>query len=305
MNTSSTLSNIKKTVPSNLLERPSLNRLIIHSLLDWLLIIVTVFVYLNIENIYAKGFCILIASTRIHSFGVILHDVSHMSLKNKNLKMRVVEFLTGYPSGTSANAMKYHHSRHHQNTCMDVDPYFKKKISSKPWLKTFYALRTCIIIPFWHLRSLLGIPAYYYPKLRIAYARVFLQDKSENTDFKNSKEVITCCYEDHFQLIYTLSFVYVLHSTGLVSFYLLAVALTGVAAGRRLIVEHQHDLLESRDIKTVLRNTNDHSLMGVGRFFLAPRNIGYHKVHHIHPQVAWYKLPQLRKWYMENLDDSY
>ena len=219
--------------------------------------------------------------------------------------MRIIEFLTGYPSGTSANAMKYHHSRHHQNTCMDVDPYFKKSVSSKTWVKTFYALRTCILIPFWHLRPLLGILAYYVPRLRTAYARVFLQDKSENTDFENSKEVISCCFEDHFQLVYTLSLAYVLYSTHLIAFYLISVALTGLAAGRRLIKEHQHELVHSRDVQTVLQTTNDHGLRGLGRFFLAPRNIGYHKVHHLHPQVAWYNLPKLRKWYMDNLHDSY
>jgi fatty acid desaturase len=304
MDISSNLSNIKKSVPSYLLEKPSLEKLIIHSISDWILILVSVSVYLNVENIYAMGFSILIASTRIHAFGVILHDVSHMSLKNKDYKMRLIEFLTGYPSGTTVNAMKYHHIRHHQNTCMDVDPYFKKSIVST-WLKKVYTLKTCILIPFWHLRPLLGIPAYYLPGLRTAYARVFLQDKSENTVFEHSKEVMTCCYEDHYQLIYTLSLAYLLNSTNLISFYLISVAFTGITAGYRLMKEHQHELVQSRDIQTVLENTNDHGLKGLVRFFLAPRNIGYHKVHHLHPQVAWYNLPKLRKWYVDKLKDSY
>ena len=305
MNAKNKISNIKKLVPASLLGRPLLNKLIINSLFDWLLILASVFVYLSYENIYLQLSCIVLTSTRFHSFGVILHDVCHMSLKDKNIKMRIIEFLTGYPSGTSANAMKYHHIRHHQNTCLDNDPYFKKSMQGNLWLKIFYSLRSCIIIPFWHLRPLLGIPAFYISSLRNSYAKIFLQDRSRNKNLKYSSEVNICCFEDHFQLIFSMFLFYLLQSAGLMSFYLFSVALTGITAGHRLIREHQHVEVQSRDISTVLQNTNDHNLKGIGKFFFAPRNIGYHKVHHLHPQVAWYNLPKLRQWYMEQLNDSY
>ena len=179
MNARHKISNIKKSVPASLLGRPSLNKLIIHSLFDWLLILASVCIYLSFDNIYLQLLSIVLTSTRIHSFGVILHDLSHMSLKDKNIRMRIIEFLTGYPSGTSANAMKYHHSRHHQNTCLDIDPYFKKSMEGDLWLKIFYSLRSCIIIPFWHLRPLLGIPAFYISSFRSSYAKIFLQDRSQ------------------------------------------------------------------------------------------------------------------------------
>ena len=305
MNARHKISNIKKSVPASLLGRPSLNKLIIHSLFDWLLILASVCIYLSFDNIYLQLLSIVLTSTRIHSFGVILHDLSHMTLKDKNIRMRIIEFLTGYPSGTSANAMKYHHSRHHQNTCLDIDPYFKKSMKGNLWLKIFYSLRSCIIIPFWHLRPLLGIPAFYISSLRSSYAKIFLQDRSQHKNLKHSAEVNICCFEDHFQLIFSMSLFYLLQSTGLLSFYLFSVALTGMTAGHRLIREHQHVEVHSRDLITVLQNTNDHNLKGLGRFFFAPRNIGYHKVHHFHPQVAWYNLPKLRRWYIEQLNESY
>ena len=56
---------------------------------------------------------------------------------------------------------------------------------------------------------------------------------------------------------------------------------------------------------TIIQTTKDHNLTGITRFFLAPRNIGYHIVHHLHPQVAWYALPELRKWYLRNHPDLY
>ena len=58
-------------------------------------------------------------------------------------------------------------------------------------------------------------------------------------------------------------------------------------------------------METIIATTRDNHLKGVLRFFLAPKNIGYHIVHHLHPQVAWYKLPQLREWYLENRKEIY
>lgn len=305
MNKKNEISKVKNVVPASLLGRPSLNKLIIHSISDWLMILVSVFTYLYFDNIFLKILCIILTSTRIHSFGVILHDVSHMSLKYKNIRMRIIEFLTGYPTGTSVNAMKYHHSRHHQNTCLNIDPYLKKNIEGNLWLKKFYSLKACILIPFWHLRPLLGVPAFYIPSLRSYYAKIFLQDRSQSKNLKKSSEVKTCCFEDHFQLVFSVLLFYILQKTGLILFYLFSIALTGIAAGHRLIKEHQHVEVKSRDLSTVLKNTNDHNLNGLGKFFFAPRNIGYHKVHHLHPQVAWYNLPKLRKWYVEQLKNSY
>jgi fatty acid desaturase len=33
---------------------------------------------------------------------------------------------------------------------------------------------------------------------------------------------------------------------------------------------------------------------------LAPRNGGYHLVHHLHPRAAYHRLPLLHRWYAEH-----
>lgn len=58
-------------------------------------------------------------------------------------------------------------------------------------------------------------------------------------------------------------------------------------------------------METIIKTTIDHHLNGIMKFFLAPRNIGYHIVHHLHPQVAWYHLPRLREWYLRNHPEIY
>jgi fatty acid desaturase len=40
----------------------------------------------------------------------------------------------------------------------------------------------------------------------------------------------------------------------------------------------------------------------LGRFFVLPRNIGYHLEHHWYPSVPWYNLPQLQAALREDPD---
>ena len=82
--------------------------------------------------------------------------------------------------------------------------------------------------------------------------------------------------------------------------------MTGSFSGYRVIKEHSYARpVHDRKIKTIIETTKDHNLSVITQFFLPARNIGYHIMHHIHPQVAWYALPKLRKWYLKNYPELY
>ena len=72
-----------------------------------------------------------------------------------------------------------------------------------------------------------------------------------------------------------------------------------------MIIEHTYERVADRRIETILATTNDNHLGLVGALGLAPRNIGYHIVHHIHPQVRLEALPRLRDWYLEARPNLY
>jgi fatty acid desaturase len=55
-----------------------------------------------------------------------------------------------------------------------------------------------------------------------------------------------------------------------------------------------------RRIETIIATTRDNHVDWLGRLLLAPRNVGCHIVHHIHPQVGLRQLPRLREWYCEH-----
>ena len=295
----------KSSIPKDLLIKPDINSLLLHAVTDWGMIVVFCVASSLLPSWTYPLMAILIAS-RYHSFGVILHDVVHMPLKSKTAKLRLLEILTGYPVGSTINAMRYHHLRHHKDSGMHTDPYFKKGIEESKLLKYLFILRAIILIPFWTVRGVYGSLAFYLPVMRNSYAKVFLQDKSGNK-FTNSNEVIQCASEDRWQLLFhiLLYSMIVWAPFIFVYYYALPILICGIFSGYRLMNEHAYVETTDRSLETIIATTKDNHLSGVLKYFLAPKNIGYHIVHHLHPQVAWYKLPQLRKWYQENKSDVY
>lgn len=298
----------RSKTPADLLIKPSINILLQNMFIDWTIVIIC-WCSLALINNWLYPIVALVIASRFHSFGVILHDLTHMPLRKKTIKIRILEVSVGYPIATTLNAMRYHHLRHHKDSCMVTDPYFKKPNSNNSIAILLNILKSSILIPFWLLRCLYGNFAFYLPSLRQSYAQVFLQDKS-GKDLTNSKEVIQCAKEDIFQLLFlTIIFSFVLLFFGLnilFYYYLIPALITGCFSGYRVFKEHSYTRpAHDRKIKTIIQTTEDHNLSGITQFFLAPRNIGYHIIHHIHPQVAWYALPKLRKWYQKNYPELY
>ncbi|MFP2932944.1 fatty acid desaturase, partial [Pyxidicoccus sp. 3LG] len=74
---------------------------------------------------------------------------------------------------------------------------------------------------------------------------------------------------------------------------------------RRLLAEHTAVEARGRTLEDVLAVTSDHGLGWPGRLWLAPRNVGCHVVHHLHPQVSLEHLPRLREWYLARFPHHY
>ncbi len=236
---------------------------------------------------------------RFHALGVILHDSAHMPLRRKSLGIRFVETFCGYPIATTLNAMRYHHLRHHRDSGMPEDPYFKRGRQDALW-RMVNVLRGLALFPFWTVRALVGSIASIVPLLRSFYARTFLQDRSRH-ELRYSREVIDCARAEWGQLAFQgLVLALVLSRPSMLLWgYVVPVMLAGLLAARRLLIEHRYEEIADRRIETILRTTNDNHLGLAGSLGLAPRNIGYHVVHHIHPQVRLGALPRLREWYVQ------
>jgi fatty acid desaturase len=294
----------RRDAPKELLEPASVAGLLRMTLEEWGLIAVLWTAMVATPRWLYPAIAFVLAG-RFHALGVVLHDATHMPLRRKTAGIRIVEVACGYPIASTLNAMRYHHLRHHRDSGMATDPYYKAGRQNRVWW-TLNILRGLALVPFWSVRAVVGAAASVVPQLRNIYAHVFLQDRTGD-DLRRSREVIECAQAEWGQVgfqalvvIATLAF-----PSALLWAYLVPVSVAGLLAARRVLIEHTYERVADRRMETIINTTNDNHLGLLGAVGLAPRNIGYHIVHHIHPQVRLDVLPRLRDWYTRAHPDVY
>jgi fatty acid desaturase len=294
-----------RAVPKELLAPARASNLIFLAAVDWLIIAA---IWLTAPHLPAQLYplWVLLLAGRLHALGVVLHDAVHMPPGRKTSELRLLEILAGYPIGSTIDAMRYHHLRHHRENGLPEDPYFKPWIGNSRvrfWLMT---PRYFLLLPLWVLRGIYGSLATYLPILRNGYGHWFLQDRYEG-DLTGSAEVLRCAREDRWQLLFHICVLALamIYPRWVLTFYVVPGVMAGYLAGYRLQVEHRQEPNHDRSFLTTIHSTRDHNLGLAGRVLLVPHNAGYHLVHHLHPQVALENLPKLRDWYIENCEDIY
>lgn len=295
----------RSEVPLHLLGRPTVPRLLRFALEEWFLL-GAIWVLMSLAPWWCYPFLVVLVAGRLHALGVILHDVAHMPLRSKGFAVRLLEILAGYPIATTIDAMRYHHLRHHRDNGMPTDPYFKAGAEERMGLRFLLWIRGIVLTPFWTFRTLVGLVAAMVPAVRPGYARVFLQDRS-GEDLRQSKEVIRCAREDIGQLLFQLGVLalWIQFPTPVLYGYIIPLIMAGLLSSNRVLAEHIYHPVTDRRTETQFTITRDHGLGLIGKVVLAPRNIGFHIVHHLHPQVALENLPALRAWYIERYPDHY
>lgn len=294
---------LRAVVPRELLVQPRVPELLRMALLEWGLIAAC---QVGLHGLPAATplFMLLIAG-RLHAFGVILHDAVHLSVRRKGPGLWLLEFLAGYPIASTWNAMRYHHLRHHQHEGSEKDGYTKPPPG--PWWRAAPVWLSLIpIVPYWVVRGPVGVLAWAVPPLRNFYGRVFLMDRS-GADLTRNEEVLACARAELGQVLFHLGVLALAcrwpREVGLG--YLLPLMGASAASAYRLLAEHTPARHQGNTLQGILASTRDHGLGWLGRLLLAPRNVGCHVVHHLHPQVAARHLPRLRAWYLQHFPEHY
>lgn len=245
----------------------------------------------------------LLAATRLHALGVVLHEVCHMP-PQRGWRLWAVSALAGWPLGSSVAAMRYHHLRHHRDACMPTDPYGKPDLRGRPGLVGLYWLRSVLLWPVWVLRGPLGLGALVWRPLRRVYAAL-LMDRSGGAAV-DSPDLLRCARAEWGQVLaHTLLALALLRWPQALPGLVAPALLASLMSGWRLMQEHTYARATDRRLDTVLAVTRDHGFTALGRLLFAPRNIGYHVVHHLHPQAAKEALPALTAWYQQALGERY
>jgi fatty acid desaturase len=268
-----------------LLQPAALSRLLAWALLDVLLIVA------------CWGLCALgpgwlfwlvapVIGSRVHALAVLLHEVCH-GPPTVGVSARLIEVLGGWTVGTTLEAMRAHHLRHHARTNGASDPYF---IPRKRFGQAGLFVVLLGLVPFWVFRSLVGSASLLVPALRTPYAwlLVFGED-----DEASQREVDRARTREPLVVLFWLGLAAA--TAFWPSWWLrqwwLPLGWLALFNAVRFVAEHSTLEVEAR---TDPRATHDHTGQLVG-FFVFPHHIGHHRAHHLFPSASWEALPALTR----------
>jgi fatty acid desaturase len=189
-----------RALPIELLGTASVPRLILLALADWVAVS-AIWILAPRTPSWTYPIWIFLLAGRFHALGVVLHDAVHMPQTRKTFAVRVLEIMAGYPIGSTIEAMRYHHLRHHRDLGLSGDPYLKPWVGKGEFRFWVVSLGYLLLVPLWILRGFYGFAAASVVKLRHSYGRLFLQDRSGD-DLTKSAEVIACAREDRWQSLF-------------------------------------------------------------------------------------------------------
>ncbi|NVJ59372.1 MAG: fatty acid desaturase [Gammaproteobacteria bacterium] len=287
----------KKAVPASLLLKVNLKDIAKYMAQEWIMIILT-WLVLWFAPIWLYPLGALVISGRFIALGALLHDACHVK-RVDSVYSSLVDWLGGYPIGLSIESMRYHHLRHHRYACSHDDPYLKTGVESSRILRVFSYLRGILVIIAWCIRPYFGLIARIYPELKNQYAKVFFGDKTSD-NLRDSNEIDLCMAKDIGQIIYQslLIVLCVVFTHWMILYYIIPLVVASILNSYRVVEEHTHEVTNDHSPINIVQYTNDQPAGLLLRFFIFPRNIGYHKMHHLHPAVRFEMLPKLQHWYM-------
>lgn len=287
---------IERATPRELLVRQTWGTLLRFALADWLCIGLAWLVLARaVEGPWAAvtvPALILLIAGRLHALGILTHDAAHMPLA-RGPGLWLLEALIAHPVSTTIPAMRYHHSRHHAARDFADDPYVLRARPGRPLLNLLLSARGLLIPVVWGLRPALGLLALACPRLRNAWARVFLMERS-GRDVTRDREVATCLRAEPRQLAsQALVLALLIAFPGPVLLgWVLPLLVAGALVGTRLLAEHEAREGPAPRGEWHL-DARDHHTGFLGQLLVAPHWSGLHRAHHLHPQVACQALPAL------------
>jgi fatty acid desaturase len=286
-------------VPRELVVPPRLAPLLRAAAFDWAVILACWAVMA-----WAPAWClppaVLVVASRLHALGVVLHDACHLR-RTGHPGWRLLEVVAGYPITTTLAAMRYHHLRHHRHNGTARDPYLKPGASHRWWPAVAGRLRGLLLPPAWVLRAWFGCLALAWPALRDPYRRVFLGDTALVPPHDRDHDLLACLHAERGQALFFLLLVPVALAWPLefAVGYVLPLCIAGLCNANRVIAEHLHPACAPGRTAVPSASGRDHIGGWLG-WLLYPRNIGYHEVHHLHPEASMRSLPEIHAWYLRN-----
>lgn len=284
--------------PRELLVGATVRELLLSALTEWS-VIGACWLAMAAGPRWAYPLLALLVAGRVHALASLAHDGAHLPPQlGRRGEAFLAEVLTGWPIGTTWRSLRAHHLRHHADTNLGTDPYLRPGLERAGALRHLGAwLSLFLIYPHWVLRAYVGALASLLPPLRPAYAQLLVVRRRVRLPAGTELEQAACA-DRPLALALTALFLATARWPELLgTYFFLPFLLTLAFNGRRFLLEHSHGPAADRSRREVLKVTRDTGDGWLERLLLAPRGLGYHRVHHLHPHVAHSALPALHAWY--------
>ena len=248
-------------------------------ILDWAIILASIFLYLEFPSPLMYVFTIIVIGARMHGLAILMHDATHYRfLKNRKWNDLLSNIFTMYPIFTSIETYRRNHLAHHQHLNTDDDPDWVAKLGKRGF--TF---------PQSQKEFLLMLGSYLVLYQGIMDAIWFFKRFGSDTGKRAKRQE---------PLLPRIIFYVVLFSAltffGIWKYYLLFWIVPYLSTFFmfqyiRSVAEHfggltyDNLLTATRTVKPTL----------LEQFFIAPHEVGYHLEHHLYPGVPFYNLPKL------------
>jgi fatty acid desaturase len=295
---------LRAAVPRALLAPATPARLLSLAALDWV-VIAGCGLATHLTPAWAYPLWAALAGGRLHALATLAHEASHRSgAGSRSPALTVLEWLAAWPVGTSVRAMRAHHARHHRDTNLPTDPYARRALSHRPFSGALAWTMALLLYPFWVGRALLGACALFVPRLRPRYQAMLLM----RDDLECSSDELGACLRSELPLavfLLAVGVATILWPVQLALGYFVPLLFGFAFNATRLLSEHRAEQVADRSTRSVLSATRDtgHGLLAA--LFLAPHNLGYHVMHHLHPEAGFASLPALQAWYREHAPDLF
>lgn len=266
-------------------EHSTLNepRAIRELLLDWSLIIATIYIFKQINNPWLYPIAVIIIGARQHALGVISHDIVHYRfLHNRKLADWIGNLFITWPMFYTVNGYRSMHLRHHSQVNTMEDPDLVRRVGKWDWVfpKTKLQLYTMFIIDITGLNTL-----QYFKKLFF-----FKSDKKLKEDYKRVPMSNYFAQGIYYVLLLTL----LIATDNILNylFFWVVPMLTWLKFAKRIRAMAEHFGIPKGEYDELTRTTLTNSL---GKFFICPHGINYHVEHHRYPGVPMYRLEEFHQ----------
>ncbi len=247
-----------------------------HIVVEWALIVATVYFCRRHSDPFVYLIAIFWIATRQHALMILLHEGTHYRLcRNRKLNDWISEIVLAWPVLISARAYRRNHFAHHRYLNTDGDPDWVRRKGDRAWVFPKSRLQMAGLL----LSDLTGFGAIVLVKLMRTVA-------SRDTDV--SRPFMLARYGFYVSVMAAAVWMGAVHLLLLYWFVPLFTCLVFIFRIRSIA---EHSGLPVQGSVYAQTRTTLPSIME--RLLIAPKNVNYHLEHHLYPSVPFYRLPKL------------